>query len=221
MGDYLSADAVNVQYRFGAEPSNVGGFPGTFWDVAGFGSVFQVCAELHDDDLLPASFTVTSGISAFGDIRDSQLTALFSNAYPLLDGAVTSYVATHGVLEHDPSLDDEWKQIVQYSVALQTLTWIIVENNDATISPTDTSTSFGILNNGLGDTTTINYVIDWASSINNGTWGPDEDVTLYYAFSSQSSIQDRVWAQIAVPEPASWMVITGAACAGTLFRRRR
>lgn len=211
----------NVHYRYDDYSAGVGSFSGTYWNVVGLGSVFQVCAELFDSDAVASSYTVTTGISAFGNFRDTQLKTLFSNAYPLLDSAVNAYIAANGSLVYNPAFDDEWTEVAQYSVALQTLSWVIIENNHPTISPTDTNSFFGIFDDGSGDPITTGYIVDWAGYINNGTWTPQDGVTLYYAASAESATQDRVWAQVTVPEPASWTVIGAIAFTGTLIRRRR
>ncbi len=214
---------TSVHYRFGANPSSVGGFGGSYWDVAGSGSFFQVCAELFDHDGVAPSYTVTGGITSVGDFRDAQLTALFSNAYPLLDGAVTAYVAANGDLSYNPALAAEWNSIGAYSLALQTLTWSIVENNQAVIAPADNSTVFGIMNDGLGDPEATGYILGWAANINSGLWVPNGNVSLFQAASSDSAIQNRYWMTMAapVPEPASWaMMLFGMAVVGGALRHR-
>lgn len=41
---------VDVHYRFGAASSGTGSFAGSFWNIAGQGAVYQLCAELLDHD---------------------------------------------------------------------------------------------------------------------------------------------------------------------------
>jgi len=221
-GDFMSAD---VHYRVGAVPGeSPGSFSGTYWDIAGLGTYYQVCVERENEDKVAPFYTVTSGISVFGDVRDTQLMALFSNAFPLLDNVAVSYLAANGSMRWNGDLADQWTEIAQYSVALQALTWIIVDNNDADIRPTDITTPFGIVNDGTGDPTTTGYILDWAGYINSGVWKPKDGVTLFYGASSVDSIQDRIWVEAsnAVPEPATWaMMIGGFAFVGASMRRRK
>lgn len=215
---------TDVHYRFGTRPSNVGSFGGSYWDIAGRGSFFQVCAELFDHDEIAPLYSVTSGIATFGDFRDAQLTALFANAYPLLDGAVNAYVAANGDLTYNAGLDAQWNTIGAYSVSLQTLTWSIIENQQPMIAPADTSTVFGILDDGLGDPEATGYILGWAANINSGLWAPNDNVRLFSAAASDSAIQDRYWMSMtdsAVPEPASWaMMIFGMGMIGAALRLR-
>src|SRR5690606_24352718 len=157
-----------------------------------------------------------------GAVRNAQLNSLFSNAFPLLDSAVTSYAAANGSLVFNAGLADQWAQIEQYSVALQTLTWIIVENDSAAIRPTDTATVFGIADDGLGDGAATDSIRTWAENITAGTWAAKDGVTLYHAAASGSTIQDRFWMTTAVPEPTTWaMMIGGFALVGASLRRRK
>ena len=41
---------VDVHYRFGAASSGTGSFACSFWNIAGQGAVYQLCAELLDHD---------------------------------------------------------------------------------------------------------------------------------------------------------------------------
>lgn len=216
---------VNVHYRFGDKPSTTGSFAGSFWEIKGEGSVFQLCAELFDHDAVAPSYSVTEGLTSFGDVRDAQLTALYSNAFPLLNDAVNTYLAANnGSLTQNVALAGEWAAIGQYSVALQTLTWVIVENNNALIAPTDPSTVFGIVNDGKGDATATGYIINWADQINSGAWTAKNGVKLYHAASSVDSTQDRFWmtTSSAVPEPGAWaLMIVGFGVAGSAIRTSR
>lgn len=215
---------VNVHYRFGDTPSTTGSFAGSFWDISGQGAVFQLCAELLDHDGVAPSYSVTEGLTSFGDVRDTQLTALYSNAFPLLDQAVNTYLAANGgSLEQNVALASEWAAIGQYSVALQTLTWVIVENNNALIAPADPSTFFGIMNDGSGDPTATGYIMNWADQINTGAWAPKDGVKIYHAVSSVGDTQDRFWMTTsAVPEPGAWaLMIVGFGLAGTAIRTGR
>lgn len=214
---------TNVHYRFGERPSNVGSFGGSYWDIAGSGILFQVCAELRDHDEIAPLYTVTSGITTFGDFRDAQLTALFANAYPLLDSAVGAYVAANGDLTYNAGLDAQWNTIGAYSVSLQTLTWSIIENQQPIIAPADTSTAFGILDDGTGDPEATGYILGWAANINSGLWVPNDNVRLFHAAASDSAIQDRYWMSMnsAVPEPANWaLMIFGMGMIGAALRLR-
>ena len=216
---------VDVHYRFDNQPSTTGSFAGSFWNITGQGAVYQLCAELYDHDGVAPSYSVTEGLTSFGDIRDTQLTALYSNAFPLLNQAVNTYLAANGgSLTQNAALAGEWAAIGQYSVALQTLTWVIVENNNALIAPADPSTSFGIMNDGSGDPTATGYIMNWADQINTGAWTPKAGVKLYHAASSVGDTQDRFWmtTSSAVPEPGAWaLMIVGFGVAGTAIRTNR
>jgi hypothetical protein len=216
---------VNVHYRFGDRPSTTGSFAGSYWDISGQGAVYQLCAELRDHDAVAPSYSVTEGLTTFGDVRDAQLTTLYSNAFPLLNDAVNSYLAANnGSLTKNNALAGEWAAIGQYSVALQTLTWVIVENNNALIAPADPATVFGIMNDGAGDPVATGYIMNWADQINTGAWTAKSGVKLYHAASSVDSTQDRFWmtTSSAVPEPGAWaLMIVGFGVAGTAIRTGR
>lgn len=215
---------VDVHYRFGDRPSSTGSFAGSFWDISGQGAVYQLCAELFDHDGVAPSYSVTEGLTSFGDIRDAQLKTLYSNAFPLLNEAVNSYLAANnGSLTQNTALAGEWAAIGQYSVALQTLTWVIVENNSALIAPADPATVFGVMNDGSGDLVATGYIMNWADQINTGAWTAKSGVKLYHAASSVDSTQDRFWMTTsAVPEPGAWaLMIIGFGVAGSAIRTSR
>ena len=88
LGSDITANQIlgtDVHYRFGNTASSIGSCGGSYWDVSGQGALFQLCAELFDHDGVAPFYTVTEGLTAFGDFRDTQLTALFPNAFPLLN----------------------------------------------------------------------------------------------------------------------------------------
>lgn len=219
-GSMLGAD---VHYQVGGASAGTTSYGGSYWNIAGQGSVYQLCAEIFDSSDIAPFYTVTSGITAFGDMRDAQLTALLSNAFPLLDSAVSAYIAANGSLVHSASLSSEWNAIGSYSSALQALTWIIAENASATISPLDTNAAVGIINDGSADPAATGHILDWANNINSGAWQANDQVTIHYAASSDSRTQDRVWMEMnsAVPEPGTWaMLLTGFGVVGLSLRRR-
>ena len=220
-GEYLGVD---VHYSSGGASVGTTSFGGSFWKIAGQGAVYELCAEVFDHDDVAPSYSVTEGLTSYGDVRDAQLTTLYSNAFPLLSQAVDTYLAANGgVLTENAALAGEWAAIGQYSVALQALTWIIVENNDALIAPTDPTRVYGIMNDGSGDLVAAGYIMNWADQINTGAWTPKSGVTLYHAAASDESIQDRFWMTTsAVPEPGAWaLMIVGFGIAGTAIRTNR
>lgn len=194
---------------------------GSYWTVPGMGDLFELCAQAWASADMAPTYEVTEGFTYFNNAEaDGKVVTLLTNAFPILDAAVTSYIAENGSLSYNAALASQWQTIGSYSSALQEMTWGILNDPLSQVDPSSWNRFIMTepsLSEGAG------YMVQWANHINDGTWQANDSVKIFYADSSDRS-QDRIWLQMAtaVPEPATWtMMIVGFGAIGSMVRTAR
>jgi hypothetical protein len=216
----ISESQITAGPMLGAT-SSVGGsyYGGSYWNVTGVGSVFELCMEPQLSGNVAASYDVIQGFSWFGSPQaDNVEIALLSNAFPILNSAANSYIAENGSLTYNPAYGSDWQTITNLSTALQELTWDYLDQQGSV------STTLVPQPDANDPSAALQY--QWANNVNSGAWTPNGNVNIDMALASDGT-QDRIWITTSnpstspVPEPATLSLFgTGLIGAGGLLRKR-
>jgi len=189
-------------------------------NVAGFGKVYDFCADFFVGEDQDATYEVTPGFGGLSSTQETYIRYLFSHAIPEFNGLFDAYVAANsGSSDYTKELAPQYDALQGYAGGLQIALWeIIHEDQSATFSILDPGL-FGVDPDGTSGRAeiAINRATEFLAKIQDGgAWNSDAGGLIYY-YAAGGPNQDRLW--IVVPEPST--ALLGALGVTFLLRRRR
>lgn len=190
-------------------------------DVAGFGEVYDFCADFFVGESDSATYDVSPGFGSLTSTQETYIRNLFSHALPEFNGLFDAYVAANsGSSGYNPVLAPQYDALQGYAGGLQVALWEIIHDQVSTLSVTDPAGDFEVDPSGNGPgraLLAITYAETFLTNIQDGgSWNSDAGGLVYY-YAAGGPDQDRLW--VAVPEPST--AILGAFGMAFLLRRRR